>query len=344
MDGYALREADAQVGAVHRVIGTSAAGFRFGGEVGQGEAVRIFTGAVLPDGAERVVIQEIMRADGDRATITQAPGPERFVRLAASDFAKGEEVLAAGTRLTPGTLVAAAGAGAVELDVTHRPRVVTLSTGDELRLIGMPLDGPDQIPDSIGPGLVAMLDVMGADPVAHHVLVDDLAALEAAAADAVAAADLVVVTGGASVGARDHAKAMFAPLGLDLLYSKVAIKPGKPVWLGRAGDTWVMGLPGNPTSAMVTARLLLAPLIAGLLGQRHPAPLEWIVLPLAAPIPATGDRETFVRASRGEDGLHPLANQDSGAQRTLAGAGWLVRCPVGSPAMPAGTSVRALAF
>ena len=189
-----------------------------------------------------------------------------------------------------------------------------------------------------------MLGELGADWIGHQCVSDDLPALEAAAAAAVERCDLVVVTGGASVGERDHAKAMFAPLELDLLFSKIAIKPGKPVWLGRAGTTWVLGLPGNPSSAMVTARLLLAPLVARLLGQRVPAPIEWIDLPLAAPLPATDDRETFVRATLDSGGLTPLANQDSGGQRALGLARWLIRCPAGQPPLAAGTRVPALAF
>ncbi|HEV2044697.1 MAG TPA: molybdopterin-binding protein, partial [Sphingomicrobium sp.] len=249
-----------------------------------------------------------------------------------------------GSRLTPGALVAAAGAGASEVRVTRRSRVVTIATGDELRAAGANLDTADQVPDSIGPGLSAMLAGLGAEVLGHHLLGDDLRALEAVAADTVAAADLVVVTGGASVGARDHAKAMFAPLGMELFFSKVAIKPGKPVWLGRVGSTLVMGPPGNPSSAMVTARLLLAPLVAGLLGQRLLVPLEWINLPLAAPLPATGDRETFLRAMLVEGRLVPLANQDSGGQRPLAEATWLIRCPAGQGPIGSGAIVAALAF
>ena len=344
MDGYALRQGDARAGAIVRIIGTSAAGMRFSGTVGEGEAVRIFTGAALPDGADRVVIQEIVEADGDRARIVDAPGEVRFTRAKASDFRAGDQVVAAGTRLSCGALVAAAGAGAVEVSVTRRPRAVTLATGDELRPIGAALDDPEYIPDSLGLGLAAMLGAMGAAMLGHHLLGDDLPALEAAAAKAVAVADLVVVTGGASVGARDHAKTMFAPLGIELLFTKVAIKPGKPVWLGRVGETLVMGLPGNPSSAMVTARLLLAPLVAGLLGQHLPAPLEWLELPLGAPAPATDDRETFFRAALVDGRLIPLANQDSGGQRALAEAGWLVRCPAGQGPLDPGAMVRAVAF
>ena len=339
MDGYAIRDGD---GPALQLIGTSAAGSTFHGTIGAGEAVRIFTGAALPDGATRVVMQEHVTADGDRITIDDPRGPP-FVRHRASDFAAGDIVVAAGSLLTPGALVAAAGAGASSVVTTRRPRVLTIATGDELRPVGAPLD-PDHIPDSLAPGLTASIAAMGAQMLGHQLLGDDLPALEAAAASAVSRCDLVVVTGGASVGARDHAKAMFAPLGLEILFSKVAIKPGKPVWLGRVGDTLVMGLPGNPVSAMVTARLLLAPLVARLLGQIRPSPLEWIALPLGAPIPAIDNRETFLRARLIDGDLVPLTNQDSGAQRALAEAGWLIRCPARQGALEAGAVICALAL
>ena len=339
MDGYAVRDGD---GPIFRLVGTSVAGAKFTGCVGDGEAVRIFTGAALPDGATRVVIQEHVTADGERITINDASGPT-FVRQRASDFAVGDEVVASGSLLTPGALVAVAGAGASDVAVTRRPRVLTIATGDELVAVGAPLD-PEHIPDSLAPGLSALIAAMGAEMLGHQLIGDDLPALEAAAAAAVSRCDLVVVTGGASVGARDHAKAMFAPLGLDLMFSKVAIKPGKPVWLGRVGDTLVMGLPGNPSSAMVTARLLLAPLVARLLGQHDPAPVDWMTLPLAAPLTATDDRETFVRATLGSTGLTPLANQDSGGQRALGLARWLIRCPAGQGPLDPGTLVQAVAF
>lgn len=341
MDGYAL--CGPVIGGSFDVIGVSAAGARFAGSVGAGQAVRIFTGATVPVGADRVVIQENVAIDGDRMTIVEASDGPSFVRVRGSDFQVGDIVVAGGTRITAGALVAAAGAGASRVQVARRPRVVTIATGDELHSVGAAIDA-DHIPDSIGPGLAAMLGATGAEVIGHQLLGDDLGLLERAAGAAVADADLVVVMGGASVGERDHAKAMFAPLGMELLFSKVAIKPGKPVWLGRVDDTLVMGLPGNPGSAMVTARLLLAPLAAKLLGQTSPPPLQWIELPLAAPIPAIGERETFVRASLVDGKLVPVDNQDSGAQRALAEAGWLIRCPAGQGALAAGESVAALAF
>jgi molybdopterin molybdotransferase len=189
-----------------------------------------------------------------------------------------------------------------------------------------------------------MAELAGAEIVRREVGGDSLHELEQLAGAALAQADLVIVTGGASVGERDFAKPMFEAHGLDLVFSKVAIKPGKPVWLGRAAGTWVLGLPGNPTSAMVTARLFLLPLLAALQGQPTRDVLRWRHLPLAAPLLGNGPRETFVRAVWEEDGLTPIGNQDSGAQGALARADWLIRRAPNGPAEQAGTLVRALAF
>lgn len=173
---------------------------------------------------------------------------------------------------------------------------------------------------------------------------DNLSRLEALAGELLDGVDLAIVTGGASVGDHDLAKPMFAALEPEEIFSKVAIKPGKPVWLSRIGARYVLGLPGNPTSAMVTARLFLAPLLAALTGQTNPAPLIWRNLPLVAPIGAIGGRETFMRARWGENGLEPLERQDSGQQLVLAQADWLIRCPAHQKSLPAGAMVAALPF
>jgi len=168
--------------------------------------------------------------------------------------------------------------------------------------------------------------------------------MQAAAESALEQADLIVVTGGASVGEKDFAKAMFEPAGLNLIFSKVAIKPGKPVWLGRARDTLVMGLPGNPTSAMVTARLLLAPLLAGLSGRPIETALRWRSAPLASALKECGPRETFHRARSAEGGTEILSFQDSSAQKVLAEADLLVRQPANAPALSPGDFVDVLDF
>lgn len=340
MDGYAVREADLP-GTV-RMIGESFAGTGFGGELQPGTCVRIFTGAAVPAGADRVVIQEVAVRDGDSVTIAAPLGPARYIRARGSDFRPGETLLPAGRRLDPRALVAAAAADLAQLETWRRPAVLVIGTGDELVPPGEARGRPGAIPESISSGVAAMAGLWGARSLASLRVADDLPAMEQAAGDALEAADLVVVTGGASVGEKDHARAMFGPHGLDLIFSKVAIKPGKPVWLGRAGGRLVLGLPGNPTSALVIARLLLAPLVAGLAGRR--GPLEWRPLRLAAPLPACGERETFHRARMTEAGAVVLANQDSGAQRALAEADLLLRARPHDPARAAGEEIDALDF
>lgn len=339
MDGYAVREAD--LPGRLAVIGESFPGGE-AGAMAAGQCVRIFTGAPVPEGADRVVIQEVVRREGGTAIIDEAPGPARHIRKRGSDFAQGDVLLDAGRLLDARALVAAAGADLASLEVRRRPRLVILGTGDELVEPGTAHETPGAIPESVSLGVAALAEDWGGEIVARRLLKDDLPAMARAAAEALAAADLVVVTGGASVGEKDYAKAMFAPSGLDLVFAKVAIKPGKPVWLGRAGTKLVIGLPGNPTSAMVTARLLLAPLIAGL-GGRDPG-LDWRRAPLAEAIGPCGDRETFLRAAWEGGAVRALANQDSGAQRTLAAADVLIRRRPGAPAAQAGDTVEILDF
>jgi molybdopterin molybdotransferase len=175
-------------------------------------------------------------------------------------------------------------------------------------------------------------------------LPDSIKRMERAAAAAVNDSDLVVVTGGASVGEKDFAKTMFEPVGLELIFSKVAIRPGKPIWFARAGSALAMGLPGNPTSALVTARLFLAPLLARLSGRPVEAALRWRAAPLAAPLVACGPRETFHRARWTGEAAEVLSNQDSSAQKALAQAALLVRQKAGTPPLEAGSTVAVLDF
>ena len=340
MDGYAVGTLTGST-TLH-VVGESVAGAGFLGCIGPGEAVRIFTGAPVPTGAERVVIQENVRRDGDRATIVEA-GEGTNIRRAGSDFALGTVLVEAGALLGPRTIVAAAAADLAELLVFRRPRVRVIATGDELADPGRARSWPGSIPESVSFGVAAMARAWGGDVLGGVRLRDDLEEMRPAARAALDGADLVVVTGGASVGDRDFAKPMFGDA-LELIFSKVRIKPGKPVWLGKVGQTLVLGLPGNPTSAMVTARLSLAPLLAGLTGRDPRAALNWTPAPLAEPLGPAGDRETFSRA-RLEDGrLVLLENQDSGAQRTLVAADLLVRRPAGDRSYAAGDPIDTLAF
>ncbi|MDO8379522.1 molybdopterin molybdotransferase MoeA [Phenylobacterium sp.] len=345
MDGYAVREADVSLGAVRLpVMGTAFAGRGFDGPLAPGACVRIFTGAPVPAGADRVVMQEAVGDEGELAFFPQAPCGGRHLRAVGCDFQAGDQLVAAGLRLTPQRLVAAAAADLAELEVVARPRVMILSTGDELHEPGHGPGGGASIPESVSFGLAALVRAWGGEVIGRRRTGDDLSVLQAAAGEALRAADLVVVTGGASVGQRDYAKAMFTPFGLDCAFAKVAIKPGKPVWLGRAGGRLVVGLPGNPTAALVTARLLLAPLIAGLGGQDPNRALAWREAPLALALAACGDRETFVRARNTPAGVAPLPDQDSSSQKALALADALIRRRPGDPAAAIGDRVEVLDF
>lgn len=342
MDGYAVRESD--LGAPLTVIGASFPGAPFLSEVGPGQCVRIFTGAAIPVGADRVIVQEIARRDGESVTLTGSFSASRHVRSRGADFRAGSQLLNVGRLLDARALVVAAGADCGSLAVWRRPRVAILGTGDELVAPGEARNSPDRIPESVSIGVAAMAAQWGGEVVSSERLPDQPEVIAAGAARALEAADLVVVSGGASVGDKDFAKPVFAGLGLELLFSKVSVKPGKPVWLGRARGRLVLGLPGNPSSAMVTARLLMAPLLAGLSGRQPAAALRWRGARLAQPIEACGDRETFMRGRWAGDTVEPLSNQDSGAQLTLADADLLIRRRPGAVEAAAGDVVEVIDF
>lgn len=345
MDGFAVREEDLdQFPAMLQLVGSSYAGSGWSGSVAPGTCVRIFTGAPVPDGADRVVIQENVRCSANAAILDEHPGNARHIRERGSDFVQGEELLSVGRSLDPRAIVAAAGADVAELEVYRRPRLHILSTGDELAEPGTARERTDAIPESISFGVASLAMQWGAECTGRTRVRDDLPRMQDLARAAIEDADLVVVTGGASVGEKDFAKAMFEPLGLELLFSKVSIKPGKPVWFGRVRGKLIMGLPGNPTSALVTARLLLAPLLAGLTGQSIERGLRWRRLPLAAPLGACGQRETFHRARLSDGAAEILSFQDSSAQKALAQADLLARQRSNSPAIVAGTDVEVLDF
>jgi molybdopterin molybdotransferase len=326
MDGYALRDADLQaLPASLLVAGEVFAGGAEPGRLPPGACMRIFTGAPLPLGADRVVIQEEVARDGANAVFEKAACEARHVRRAGSDFRTGDLLIASGVRLNAQRLVAAAAADLAEVEIYRTPRVAILATGDELAEPGEAL-AAGRIPDSVSPGVAALVEDWGGRVVWRRRCGDRLEALTRAARRAVEAADVVVVTGGASVGEKDYARAMFAPLGLEPVFTKVAIKPGKPVWLGRVGATFVVGLPGNPSAALVTARLFLAPLLAGLGGRDPAQALGWRRSPLAHALGACAGRETFHRGRLTDDGrVEILGMQDSAAQAALASADLLVR-------------------
>lgn len=343
MDGYAVRSADLGTYPVSfRVIGESFTGSGWSGTLEARTCVRIFTGAPLPPGADRIVIQEQVRREADAAIVENDPGPATWVRSKGNDFRAGDELLPAGRLLDPAALIAAAGADVPEVMVFDRPLVALVATGDELVAPGEADALPLAVPDSASLGVAALAEQWGAKVVSRIRAPDELDRLQAAAVHALESADLLVVIGGASVGERDFAKAMFERLGLDLLFSRISMRPGKPAWLGRAHGKLVLGLPGNPTSALVTARLLLAPLLAAMQGRPAEGALPWQPARLATPLRNCDQRETFHRAvlSGGEVAL--VSFQESHAQKALVEADVLLRQSAKSQAIPAGETVRIL--
>lgn len=341
MDGYAVRAADG-IGP-WRVAGEAAAGTADPGRVATGEAMRIFTGAMLPLGADSVVIQEEVARDGDsaRATAT-APAAGANVRRAGGDFARGAMLGGVGTRLTPARIGLAAAMGAARLAVFARPRVALLSTGDELVPPGTP-PGPGQIVESGRATLTAMLAGL-ADVIDLGIARDDPARL----ADAIAraeAADVLVTIGGASVGDHDLVRPALIAAGAEIDFWKVAIRPGKPMLAGRLGDRLVLGLPGNPASAFVTAHLFLLPLLRLLGGHAQPIAPERTAR-LEAPLPRNGARRDHLRARARwrEDGLWVVAaaDQDSSLLSVLAASNALVVREPGAAAAAAGDRVVVL--
>ncbi|MHA6344117.1 molybdopterin molybdotransferase MoeA [Roseivivax sp. CAU 1761] len=338
MDGYAV--AEAAPGAEFTVIGESAAGHGFAGRVGRGQAVRIFTGAPLPEGAARVVIQEDVSRDGDRIRITGQLGDGDHLRPAGTDFRAGFR-LPAPRRLAPNDVALLAAMNVPELRVARRPRVALIATGDELVMPGE-RPGPDQIVASNTFGLAAHLEAEGAEVRMLPIARDDRAAL-ATVLGLAAGADLVLTVGGASVGDHDLVAEVAGARGLDRAFYKVAMRPGKPLMAGRLGDAVMIGLPGNPVSALVCGHVFVAPVIRALQGlPAVRAPRRRGVL--AAPAPANGPREHYMRARLGSAGLEIASRQDSGLLSVLAEADALVVRPPGDPARSAGDSVEYLAL
>jgi molybdopterin molybdotransferase len=345
MDGYAVRAGDVSPGAVLALVGESAAGRRYPGRVGAGEAVRIFTGAPVPEGADSILIQENAEEAEGRVTPRESLAVNRHIRPAGLDFAAGQRFFAAGHRLAAKDLALAAALGAGTVDVRRRPRVAVLATGDELVAPGA-ATGPDQIVASNHLSVMALAKKAGAEPRFFGIAADDLATLDrsiAAARDW--GAEILVTLGGASVGDRDLVKAALAAAGLELGFWRIAMRPGKPLMFGRLGAMRVLGLPGNPASAVVCAHLFLKPLIAAFLGEPPRDPTR----PgrLAAGLPANDQRQDYLRATLGVDGdgvpvLTPLPAQDSSLTAILAAADALVIRPPHAPPAAAGDACRFL--
>ncbi len=334
MDGYAVRAADvAKVPVTLRVIGSSPAGHPFDGKVNSGEAVRIFTGGVVPDGADAIVLQEDAVADADHVTVNEATRPERHIRVAGLDFKRDQVLLPAGRRLSARDVSLLAAADLDRVNVRRRPRIAIAATGDELSPPGAPR-GPGGIVASSGYGLSALVEKWGGQPVDLGILPDTMEAV-AAIADRAAGADLIVTLGGASVGDHDLIQRALGPRGFELDFWKIAMRPGKPLIFGRLGQTPLLGLPGNPVSTFVCAYLFLRTAIAALLGTDMP--LRLLSAKLEAPLAANEKRQDYIRARfsvrDGEYWTEALPIQDSSMLSTLAEADALiVRAPNAAPA------------
>lgn len=347
MDGYAVRASDvASLPAQVRLIGESAAGHAFAGSIGPGEAVRIFTGAPVPQGADAIVIQENVRAEGSVIEVVEGrPDPEH-IRRRGGDFAQGDIVLKAGQRLTSRDILLAAATGHASLWCARQPRVALLATGDELVPPG---ETPrhDQIISSNSYGLAAMLAAFGAEPLLLGIARDTLASLDEKI-DQSADADLLITIGGASVGDHDLVIPALKAAGMTLDFWKIAMRPGKPMIFGRRGRQIVLGLPGNPVSSMICARVFAVPLIARMLGQPE-ASQAALCLPLMQPLEANGPRTHYMRACRevtreGGVAVRPITSQDSSLIAPLARADCLIVRPPGAAALPAGAIVDTLSL
>lgn len=336
MDGYALRSADGS--GPWTVIGESAAGHPFAGTVGPGEAVRISTGAIVPEGADRVILQEDVTRSGNMvATVNELAAPfPRHVRPAGMDFATGQSLIAAGTRIGPAQIALAVAAGHAHLPVSRRLRLTVIDSGDELVPAGH-LPDLHQLPASNGPMLCAMAAALPVDIRHSGPVADELSALATALDDATGA-DIVVTSGGASVGDHDLVRPALEAVGASLDFWRVNIKPGKPLLVATRGSQIVLGLPGNPASAFVTAFLFLLPLLRATLGSAAPLPRS-LQARLACDMAAGGGRTEFLRARWDGQEVDLDPQQDSGALSPLSRANALIVREAGAPAQGKGSIV-----
>jgi len=324
MDGYAVRAQDASEGERLTVIGEAPAGTPYSGSISQGQAVRIFTGGPVPTGADTIVIQENVEASGDKITIETAPNFNNAIRKAGIDFKTSETLISKGARINPAHIALAASGNHAQIPIYRRPKVALIANGDELRLPGSALkDG--QIISSNSAGLAALLEFWGAQAFDMGIASDSLESIGALISDA-KDADIIVPIGGASVGDYDYMKQAFDATGYTPIFTKIAVKPGKPTWFGRLGKQLILGLPGNPASANVCAHLCLKVLL-GLCDTPHL--IEAVV---DRDLPKNGPRETYLRGalSFGNDGqmsVTPFPRQDSSLITPLAAANALVQLP-----------------
>lgn len=341
MDGYALRAAD--VPGPLRLVGEAAAGRPWPGTLAAGEAVRIFTGAPLPAGADRVVMQEDTARDGDHVTVT-GPSPRTHIRLRGNDFAEGDR-LTAGRRLSAADLALLAAMNVPRVTVAHQPHVAILAGGDELVRPGE-VPGPGQIISSNDLAVAALARLAGAQPVILPLARDTEDSLRASFSQA-KGAGVIVTIGGASVGDHDLIGRVAEGLGMRRAFHRIAMRPGKPLMAGHLGETAMLGLPGNPVSAIVTAILFMQPLLRRMQGETDAAPrIRQGVL--ARDLPAEGNRQHYLRALLTEDDrgtvVEPFEDQDSARLKLMADAQALLIRPADDPPRRAGDRVRYIAL
>ena len=346
MDGYAVRAAEvANVPVRLKQIGVAAAGRGFGGAVGAGEAVRILTGAPLPEGADTIVIQEnARRVADDVIEVFERVAAGRHIRLRGLDFAQGDTLLAAGRVLDPAALSLAAAANHAFLDVVGRPLVAIIATGDELMLPGTE-PGPDQIIASNAYGVAAIAAAAGARVLDLGIVGDDPNAIAERISDATrAGADVIVTLGGASVGDHDLVHGVLGTQGVTLDFWKIAMRPGKPLMYGRRGEQRFLGMPGNPVASLVCSHLFLKPLVARLGGRQ--AEQDVRTARLGGPMSANDLRQDYVRADLSIQGdvltATPYPLQDSSMLRILADSGALIIRPPFAPAAAEGDACMVL--
>jgi molybdopterin molybdotransferase len=345
MDGYAVRAADLTPGAKLKIIGEAPAGAPFPGSVRQAEAVRIFTGAPVPQGADTILIQEnARRLDGQTVEVIETVTAGRHIRRAGLDFTEGETLLEAGRVLDAAALSLAASANHASLTVVRRPLVAIIATGDELLPPGSEL-GPGQIISSNAYGVAAIAEATGAIVRDLGIAEDRREVIAGRIDEALAVgADIIVTLGGASVGDHDLVNAVLTAHGMTLDFWKIAMRPGKPLMFGRLGKVRVLGLPGNPVASLVCSHLFLKPLVARLAGRALHQTVREAMLGVA--MAANDLRQDYVRAALtdGPDGLvaTPFGVQDSSMLKLLADAGGLIIRPPHAPALPAGAQVPVL--
>jgi molybdopterin molybdotransferase len=341
MDGYALRASDGIAGSRLNLIGSAPAGHPFAGEIAPGEAVRIFTGSVVPTGADTILLQEDATRDADIVEVNETCAPGRHIRRKGQDFFTGDTVLERGKRLGARDIGLAAAANHPWLTVHRRPRVAILATGDEISMPGEPI-GAGGIVSSNAHAIAALVRAGGGEPILLPVTEDDRAAL-AVAIDQVHGADMLVTTGGASVGEHDLMQAALADRGFKLDFWKIAMRPGKPLIAGSVAGVPVLGLPGNPVSALVCAALFLLPALDVLAGLPIAAQRTERAI-LGEALRANDARADHLRSvlTVREDGAllaTPFARQDSGMLGLLARADALVLRAPHAPALEAGAEV-----